>query len=120
MIEKIAVHKLSVFLFLRFSFLTHSHGSVPGVSFISACVFTFWQFFIKEDYLFKGLFFRKSTIKLVFLFFWSRLYFLLFVKGRLDDVNVGINVVVDGELVYFFVLFLLFHLHFLLRLFFSL
>ena len=102
---------LQFFLFLWFSFFSTTHWSKACIPFLLITGFLFFWclFIVVKSWLFKSLFFRVSSVKFVLFFFSTCLCcFFIFFKRRFDKIYTGIDIVIDGELVNFFIPILLF------------
>lgn len=83
---------------------------MPRVPLFGADFLGSGEFLIEVGGFLEGFFFRVGSVKLVLFFFGSGFGFFLFVEGRFDDVDVGVDVVIDGELVDLLGILLVHHL----------
>ena len=94
-------------IFLWFSFLSGANRSISCISFLSwSVLISYHQFFSIKSRFFESLFLWICTIKFILLFF-STFCLFLFVKGRLDNIEIGIYIVVYRQLIDLFVFFFL-------------
>lgn len=104
---------IDISLFFRFSLFSTSNWSNTGISLIFN-LFFFRNVFVIESCLFECLFFRICSVYLIFFFFYT--YFrilLLFVQRRFDDIDIWIDIVINCQLINFFIFLSLIYIYLL-------